>query len=226
MAGAEPAAVVRGVDGHFHAVELTAGVDPKFAAANPTRSVKALPSSAEIADAQKRVKELSTRLDQLYTGKQTNAVSDEEDGVRAELAKANLHWASVVLGAPESDIRLSTFAGREPGVINITPHVQGDNPGSHGPAPGQGDEFGRDVPSAIRIRYSELNDPGSAQQTLFHEVEHQANWHLAQRWAQTYQQESGPHIRRRTGAEYFASWMQKQTARIRRACRKPMRIWW
>src|SRR5215471_736652 len=216
MAGAEPAAVVLGVDRKFHAVELTAGMDSKFAAADPRRSVEAVPSSADTADAQKRVKELKARLDQLNSGEPTEAVSRKKDALRAELAKADLHRASVVLSVPESDIRFkTTFSSQEPGVINIVPDVPGDTPGSHGPAPGQGgeNEFKPGMPDAFRIRYSALDDPGLAQGTLFHEVEHHAHWQLAQHWAQSYERETGRMFVAGPGLRYFEKWMQDQAAK-------------
>jgi hypothetical protein len=216
MAGAEPAAVVLGADKKFHALQLTAAMDSKFAAADPKRFVQAVPSSADIADAQKRVKDLKARLNQLNSEEPTDAVNTEKDAVRAELAKADLHRASVVLGVPESDIRFqSTFSGQQPGVINIVPDSPGDTPGSHGPAPGQGGEngFKPGMSDAFRIAYSALDDPASAQETLFHEVEHRAHWALAQHWAQSYERETGRMFVAGPGMKYFAQWMQDQAAK-------------
>ena len=217
LGGAEPAAVVL-VDKKWHALETTAAIDAKFSPANATQVMHGLPSSADIADAQKRVKELQTRLEELRNMKPTKDVEQQKDQVVEALTKANLRRASLILGVPESDIRFKgNPSGREAGYINIIPNKDANAPaGSHGPAPGQGGEleFKPGMTGAFDINYSTLDSPAWAQLTLYHEVEHQKHWDRAQEWVKTYEKETGrPFVR--AGLKYFKDWMEDQAAKVK-----------
>jgi LysM repeat protein len=217
LGGAEPAAVVL-IGNKWHAVETTASIDAKFTAADATQVIHGMPSSVDIAAAQKQVKSLQARLEQLKSMEQTPAVRQESDQVLKDLTAANLRRASLVLGVPESDIKFQTSpSSREPGVINIVPDRGPNAPaGSHGPVAGQGGEyeFKPGMLAAFDIKYATLDDAAWAQLTLFHEVEHENHWEMAQEWVRKYEKETGrPFIRE--GLQYFKKWIEDQAAKVK-----------
>ena len=74
LSGAEPAAVVQGYDGKWHALETTAIFYemPFTAADTPTRAVYGLPSSKGIADLRKKMDLLKAKLAELDARKTTS----------------------------------------------------------------------------------------------------------------------------------------------------------
>lgn len=227
LGGAEPAAVVQGYDGKWHALETTASFHRgSFKAADtPTRATYGLPSSKGIADYRQKVNSLKARLDELNTmkgsGGARKAIEREKDRLREDLSHANQELASFILGVPGSELQFNVYSSdQEPGKINITGQPGTGSPGgSHGPVAGQGGvDFKPGMKSAFHIDLPELEDPARAQSVLFHEVAHLKDYELAQEWIQRYEQETQrPFVSGPPGQKAFEDWMKAQApARISR----------
>jgi len=193
MSGTDPAAVIQGMDGKWHAVETTAnfygdGTGTQTAADTPTRQVYGLPSSAHIDEARKEVASLKEKLAEAST-------PGERDEIAKELTHARIELASQLFGVPESDIN---FGGEpQPGKINLVP---GDKIGG---ADGETDPDVKTGGTVTKINVDVLEHPDRAEVTYFHEATHAQDDAMAHDWYAKYQQT--PH-----GGQSFDDWMTTQ----------------
>ena len=207
LAKADPAAVVQDTNKKWHAVEITqdfeagpsrtarAALEASAEEDSPFLSVYGLPSLSGAEPSRQKVNELNARLAELNNRKTTSeearkALEKETDQTRADLAKANLTMARIVLGVPEADIWfITSLSGRKAGKVNIMERPEkGSTGGAHAPL-GGGTAFEEGLASALWIDLPELAKP-EVVGTLFHEVSHLKDWELAQAWLQKYRSET------------------------------------
>lgn len=232
MFKAEPAAIIQDGNGKWHAVETTAPLSPGPVAAVPVAtagapSVKAihgLPSSANIAAARKEVGRLRAEITKLQDFKQntkhedkvdsrgsTNWIDTEIGRYAKQLNKAQVTLASLVLGVPDSEIKLIRNSNdREAGKVNISADPTKAN-GAHGAVLGQPVEFqlGRKTAFEINTRQFDSTDE-AAPSTMYHEVSHLQDEELAQEWVTKYQNEANRIFVASAPGE-FMKWLQTQT---------------
>ena len=201
MAGAEPAAVVKGRDGKWHAVETTANFYAGLEAAadnSQVRGVQPMASSAELAELAREVKERRASGD---TGGDFTA----KQQLLAELTFGT------------SDVQFNrTSTDRKAGVINLNAdfalkHAKHQRAprGLHGPEGAMDPDFAPGRKTAIEISLDELADPKSAQGVLFHEMTHKNDYDLADKWTSQFVSEGHHWVR---GSPAFSDWMKKQVA--------------
>ena len=194
MSGAEPAAVLQGMDGKWHAVETTAtfygdGIGSQNAADTPTRQVYGLPSSAHIDEVRQEVSSLKEKLSQAST-------PAERDKIGQELTHARIQLASLIFGVPESDINFD-YTNPQPGKINLVP---GDKIGG---ADGETDTDVKTGRTVTKINVDVLEHPDRAEVVQFHEGVHQKDDELTHEQYAKYQQQTG-------GKGSFEGWVDDQ----------------
>jgi len=222
---AEPAAVVQGYDGKWHALETTVNFyGGLFAASNtPTQAVYGLPSSVAIPSYRQQVRSLQERLKELGamdSGGDRKAIEREREHVSQELTRARQMLASLVLGVPESEIQFNiNSTQRTFGKINVVAEDVPKSSGRHGAVSGQGgdDAFTQTKKTAFEIDFPDLlDDPAEAQSTMFHEIQHQKDYEFAQEWVKKYEKESGHiFVSGTLGVKPFNVWLNKQVIKKR-----------
>jgi hypothetical protein len=190
LGGAEPAAVVQGRDGRWHALETTAVFHEMRFRSNdtPTRAAYGLPSGAAMDRQRQHIAGLERELGALDDATwPRRSIEDKRGELLKDLSNANRQLASLILGVPESEVQLNRRSNdRTPGMVNITGQPgQGSAGAAHGAVGGDG-TFDPKVKTAFEINRSELANPVRAQAALFHEVTHLKDHQFAQSWVQRY----------------------------------------
>jgi hypothetical protein len=224
LAQADPAAVIQGKDGKWHALETTAAFAPGRVGTMATGQVPfvevhGVPSAAGIARAKQRIDSIRTwiaKLDEMEQTYQRNqpmleAIREKQEEAIPLLTAANRTHASFVLGVPESEIQSVTFSsGRVPGKVNIVGSPgKGSAGAAHGRVGGDG-SFKPKAPSAFHIDLPELDDPAGAATALFHEVQHKWDYDLAQFWVQKYEETGAEFVSGIAGRAPFEKWLNVQ----------------
>jgi hypothetical protein len=181
---AEPAAVVQGTDGKWHALETTANFYRGMAAADTnTLAVQGLASSTDIENARQKYIALLKEIDQPHSG------ADRDELVN-QLQQAQAHLAALLFDVTDSDINLDS-KHLVPGKINLVP--PGDLPaGASGvtkTVPKPGDSFGNRT-IVLELDINKLKDPAGAMGTLFHEATHLQDLEFAQSWVRKFEQQT------------------------------------
>jgi hypothetical protein len=138
------------------------------------------------------------------------------DRVRKLLDQADQTRAARVFGVSESEVSFNrAVSDRLPDKVNLTgnPGPGSTSTARHGPVAHQGgdDSFTPDKVTAFDINTDELDNPQRAQGDMFHEVSHLADYRLAQRWAHTYEKETGRLFVSGVGLGKFKEWIDAQT---------------
>lgn len=202
MGGAEPAAVVKGRDGQWHAVETTKnffGGLESSADNSAVRGVVPMASDAHIAEVAAEVKKLRENGD-------PNGELDEK---LKQLA---------VLTYGTEDVELTrTSADRKAGRINLNADFSAKHAakqkaprGLHGPEGGGDEDFAPGRKSAIEVATNEMFEPKLAQGIVFHEMNHKNDYDLTDKWAQKYVDEGHVWVAGPIGAKPFGEWIEKQ----------------
>jgi len=194
MAGAEPAAVVKGRDNRWHAVETNVNIYGGLRAASDNSAVRELHGLPSVA----RVSEVAAEVAQL----QSEGRAGEADARRRELA-------ALALGTD----RVRTSSGgvdRQAGVVNVVTNLGAR--GRHGPAGTLGDSFEPGRESAIELDVGVLANPRQAAEVLFHETEHKQDYLLADRWARQYVREGHRWQSTPPAEQAFTLWLARQVA--------------
>jgi hypothetical protein len=181
---AEPAAVVQGTDGKWHALETTANFYRGMAAADTnTLAVQGLASSTDIENARQKYIALLKEIDQPHSG------ADRDELVN-QLQQTQAHLAALLFDVTDSDINLDS-KHLVPGKINLVP--PGDLPaGASGvtkTVPKPGDSFGNRT-IVLELDINKLKDPAGAMGTLFHEATHLQDLEFAQSWVRKFEQQT------------------------------------
>jgi len=181
---AEPAAVVQGTDGKWHALETTANFYRGMAAADTnTLAVQGLASSTDIENARQKYIALLKEIDQPRSG------ADRDELVN-QLQQAQAHLAALLFDVTDSDINLDS-KHLVPGKINLVP--PGDLPAGAGgvtkTVPKPGDSFGNRT-IVLELDLNKLKDPAGAMGTLFHEATHLQDLEFAQSWVRKFEQQT------------------------------------
>ena len=181
---AEPAAVVQGTDGKWHALETTANFYRGMAAADTnTLAVQGLASSTDIENARQKYIALLKEIDQPHSG------ADRDELVN-QLQQAQAHLAALLFDVTDSDINLDS-KHLVPGKINLVP--PGDLPAGAGgvtkTVPKPGDSFGNRT-IVLELDINKLKDPAGAMGTLFHEATHLQDLEFAQSWVRKFEQQT------------------------------------
>ena len=181
---AEPAAVVQGTDGKWHAPETTANFYRGMAAADTnTLAVQGLASSTDIENARQKYIALLKEIDQPHSG------ADRDELVN-QLQQAQAHLAALLFDVTDSDINLDP-KHLVPGKINLVP--PGDLPAGAGgvtkTVPKPGDSFGNRT-IVLELDLNKLKDPAGAMGTLFHEATHLQDLEFAQSWVRKFEQQT------------------------------------
>jgi len=181
---AEPAAVVQGTDGKWHALETTANFYRGMAAADTnTLAVQGLASSTDIENARQKYIALLKEIDQPHSG------ADRDELVN-QLQQAQAHLAALLFDVTDSDINLDP-KHLVPGKINLVP--PGDLPAGAGgvtkTVPKPGDSFGNRT-IVLELDLNKLKDPAGAMGTLFHEATHLQDLEFAQSWVRKFEQQT------------------------------------
>jgi hypothetical protein len=215
MFKADPAVVVQGKDGKWHALETTAGFN-SGPVSNAQLVTYGVPSSADIPAARQKLDSIRARLAEINNlqsnGKNSKSLEEEESKLVGELTKARVTFVALVLGVPESDVNLiRNSMGRAAGKVNINadPSAAQSASGRHGAAQGQSADFTADRVTAIEITAGRI-DQDRAAGTLFHEVIHLKDHDLAQKWVKKYEAAGRTFVAGQAGREPFMKWMYSQ----------------
>lgn len=177
MAKAEPAGVVKGRDGKWHAVETTESFFGGVAPADNAmlREVVALPSMRAIASTKQKIDALRDR------------VARGDRTATEDLSREKAVYASLVLGLDEREIKaIRTSADKDARYVNLNATLS--TRGLHGSMPSKGAALGVDLDgrSAIELRADLVDRPALAVGTLFHEATHRADYELTRTWTRRY----------------------------------------
>jgi hypothetical protein len=180
MGGAEPAVVVKGRDGRWHALETTVPYDGGAWADNYlVRDIVPLPSLKPLEE------------------------------LKADRSKKR-QWAAVFLGFREDEVKLieDSSAREARFMANVNDRLSGT--GLHGqelPPSADHKYFVMNRKTAIEIRLAGQKSPKDAGSTLFHEQVHRADYELTQVWAARYYKTPDDVMSRNP---YFTKWLLKQ----------------
>lgn len=207
MAKAEPAAVLQGTDGKWHAVETTANFFGGGTAADgPTRAVFGLASRADMDALEQELQATNKAL------KGLSSQSPEFKTLTTKRAELREKMAQVVFGVGKEEVNeVATSTSRKADVINVNQELAKPSSrvdGLHGPVGARDGDFDPSRETAIEVSASTLDTPSRAQSVLFHEASHRDDTDLARTWVQKYEKSGHTFVSSQTGP--FKEWLAKQ----------------